>query len=430
MNKEIKITIIAFLALLLFPPFALANESFPSFPMAFYGTAKLNGENLPAGTKMQAFNQENVLMGEVTTIESGIYGYDSPTKIKLVVSEYQSGGLTFKYVPSGSQTSLSGDNPIIYNDGFVSGKTVLLDLNFTKVISTPASAPPPSGGGGGGGGDTSAPTISGITATAGNTTATIAWTTNEASLSWVVYGLTTVYGSEQKTTTYATSHSVTLAGLSTNTTYHYQVKSKDSTGNVGSYTDKTFATSETSKEVGAGQPQVLGATTYNFSLDLTLAKLKDSPDVYAISSQTKRKIRSADIFNSYNEYWQNLEIKTVSQAYLNSLSDTVLIKTPDNPNVYILDKGFKRFLASIEIFNSYGLDWDRIVTIDQVETDSYVPAPLIKHGADFYWLDENRVRHYFPSMESLARHGYNTRDAIEANDMEFGSYAEGIQINN
>lgn len=96
--------------------------------------------------------------------------------------------------------------------------------------------------GGGGGGDTTAPSISSIAVIVNSTDAAISWTTNESSLSWVVYGASTAYGLEKKTTTYITSHSLALTGLTPETTYHYQVKSKDSTGNIGAYTDKTFTT--------------------------------------------------------------------------------------------------------------------------------------------------------------------------------------------
>ncbi|MHA1482088.1 MAG: hypothetical protein ACTSQA_01455 [Candidatus Heimdallarchaeaceae archaeon] len=103
-------------------------------------------------------------------------------------------------------------------------------------------------GGGGSTADTTAPSISSIEAVPSDTTAVITWTTNESSISWVVYGTSTGYGSEEKTTSYVTSHSVSLSGLTAETTYHYQVKSKDSTGNIGTYTDKTFTTLATGEE--------------------------------------------------------------------------------------------------------------------------------------------------------------------------------------
>lgn len=101
------------------------------------------------------------------------------------------------------------------------------------VISVPSPAPS----------DTTAPSISDVSVSVSSSTATVSWTTDESSLSWVVYGTTTDYGLEEKTTTYKTSHSVTLTNLSPLTTYHYQVKSQDSSDNTGTHTDKTFTTS-------------------------------------------------------------------------------------------------------------------------------------------------------------------------------------------
>jgi len=99
------------------------------------------------------------------------------------------------------------------------------------------------GGGGGGGGDYTAPTISNIVATpTSGTTATVTWQTNEGSLSWILYGTTTAYGQQVKTSSYIANHSVALTGLTASTAYHYQVKSQDSSSNVGIAADKTFTT--------------------------------------------------------------------------------------------------------------------------------------------------------------------------------------------
>ena len=115
-------------------------------------------------------------------------------------------------------------------------------VKTSAVSATPEGTTSPGGGGPIGGGDTIPPTISGIDATASQNGAVITWTTDDASLSWIVYGTSTDYGSEEKTTTYASSHSVTLEGLSQGTTYYYQVKSQDTAGNVGTYTGKSFTT--------------------------------------------------------------------------------------------------------------------------------------------------------------------------------------------
>jgi len=81
-----------------------------------------------------------------------------------------------------------------------------------------------------------------VTGIAG-TTATIIWTTDQASSSKVDYGLTNSYGSSiGPDSTPVTAHSMTLTGLDTNTLYHYHVVSGNANGTV-TYYDRTFTTS-------------------------------------------------------------------------------------------------------------------------------------------------------------------------------------------
>jgi hypothetical protein len=94
--------------------------------------------------------------------------------------------------------------------------------------------------------DTTPPVISGL-ASSGLTTssATITWTTDEASTSQVAYRVqgTTTYGNTSVTSSLVTSHTVSLSGLKGGTTYQYHVMSRDATGNTAISTpDLTFTT--------------------------------------------------------------------------------------------------------------------------------------------------------------------------------------------
>jgi len=93
--------------------------------------------------------------------------------------------------------------------------------------------------------DLDAPIISSVaTSTDGGTGATITWTTDESSTSTVEYGLTTDYGSTSSSVAFTTSHSITLADLTPNVTYHFRVSSKDASGNTATSTDYTFIVDE------------------------------------------------------------------------------------------------------------------------------------------------------------------------------------------
>jgi hypothetical protein len=92
--------------------------------------------------------------------------------------------------------------------------------------------------------DTTLPVISGVNATSVTANAaTITWTTNEASDSQVEYGTTTAYGTVTPlAAALVAAHSVSLAGLSDATQYHYRVRSRDHTGNLSTSGDFTFTT--------------------------------------------------------------------------------------------------------------------------------------------------------------------------------------------
>jgi len=78
----------------------------------------------------------------------------------------------------------------------------------------------------------------------GEDTATIIWTTNEASDSQVQFGTTTDYGQIANDTSLIFEHMIILTDLMPSTTYHYKVNSKDASGNLVESGDYTFLTLE------------------------------------------------------------------------------------------------------------------------------------------------------------------------------------------
>ncbi len=91
--------------------------------------------------------------------------------------------------------------------------------------------------------DSTAPHISDIQVSATDTEATVTWTTDETAEGSLDYGPTSTYenGTVSEGSS-GTTHSVTLSGLSAESTYHYQVNSTDAAGNTASSTDLTFTT--------------------------------------------------------------------------------------------------------------------------------------------------------------------------------------------
>ncbi len=111
--------------------------------------------------------------------------------------------------------------------------------------------------------DTTAPQLVGQPSiSVDDSTATISWKTNEKAKSQVQYGLTTGYEFPSGyTNDFSNDHSVYLSGLSPNTTYHYQLTSRDASGNVMISDDFRFTT-----EPETGASPYMGSKAPNFTL--------------------------------------------------------------------------------------------------------------------------------------------------------------------
>jgi hypothetical protein len=106
-----------------------------------------------------------------------------------------------------------------------------------------------------------APVISAVSTSAITTTsATITWTTDQATTSLVNYGTTTGYGAYSAlNSTLSTSHSVTLTGLTPGTTYDFDVVSANSAGTSSNSANSTFATPASS---GSSSPLSIIGVAY------------------------------------------------------------------------------------------------------------------------------------------------------------------------
>lgn len=120
------------------------------------------------------------------------------------------------------------------------------------------------------GADTTTPIISAISVSSiGTTNAMIMWTTNEAADSQVSYGTTTAHGSTSTLdSTLVFTHIQAIAGLTASTTYHFQVRSKDASGNLAVSSDQTFTTialADTTTPVISALNVSVGSSTANVS---------------------------------------------------------------------------------------------------------------------------------------------------------------------
>ena len=148
------------------------------------------------------------------------------------------------------------------------GTTMSSEVSFTTPATNIPNPTP----------DTNAPVISNIHSSAGATTSTITWTTNEPSNSTVYYSTVTPLDVNAGTTlsvadaSLVTNHSVNITGLTTNTNYHFIVKSLDASSNATSSAESSFATFS---DVTA--PVISNIQTLNGSTTSTITWTTDEP---------------------------------------------------------------------------------------------------------------------------------------------------------
>jgi len=151
-------------------------------------------------------------------------------------------------------SSLTPNTPYCFMAGSVdpsgNGPTISNEVSVTTNAAQDNTAPVITG----------APTVTQLT----DTSARIAWVTNEPGDSIIQWGDTSTYGSENTQSAFVFNHSITLTGLDDAAVYHYRVGSTDEAGNGPTYSsDRTFTTlptPDTTAPVITGGPTVTGIT--------------------------------------------------------------------------------------------------------------------------------------------------------------------------
>lgn len=154
-----------------------------------------------------------------------------------------------------------------YDVGTLDGWTLTI-----KGVGGGSSPPPPT--------DTTPPSISSVVVrdiTASS--ASIAWTTDEASTTQVEYGTTTAYGTlTPLDTRLVTGHSVALSGLQASTVYHYRVRSSDAAGNLAASADFVFTTSASAPGPAQETVSITSASWHPGKQELTLSGTVSNPN--------------------------------------------------------------------------------------------------------------------------------------------------------
>lgn len=235
--------------------------------------------------------------------------------------------------------------------------------------------------------DITPPIISAITATdITGARATITWTTNEPAGTALEYGATIAYGSVASNPTLTLNHSLTIIGLTSETLYHFRVRSTDASGNEGFSQDRTFFTTDVTLPV-ISNISISDITETSARVNWTTDEPSTSAVNYGITSGYGNTRSEADLVTAHSVLLPGLLGGTLYHFRVESgdasgngaaSTDQTFTTAPDvtsPPNV----NNF-RVVSATE--NSLTLAWDPPASPDyqgvkiQIGTDDYPGTPF------------------------------------------------------
>lgn len=119
-----------------------------------------------------------------------------------------------------------------------------------------------------------------------------------------------------------------------------------------------------------------------------------------------------------------LILPSVSLAY----TDGQLLKA-EGDKVFVINNGFKHWIKNPAIFNSYGFDWNKIISVPQADLDKISEMNLAKTSAsDKVYLLEGDFRKWIPTAVIFEGKGYKWADIRIINETDFNSYQIGSDL--
>lgn len=259
--------------------------------------------------------------------------------------------------------------------------------------------------------------------------ATISWKTNKLASGRVNYGTSHRFRKridQPKPDSF--EHKIILTDLEPQTAYYFKIASKDIFGKYIETREHSFTTKP--EQWSVPPVKVLGVTIDKSKTTVTahqkLVKTSGSPKVYAIINGQKHYLPSPSVFRSYNHNWKN--IVTISQDEFNNYPIATLVKIPDSPTVYSVDeqRGLRKPIPTPSIFESYKENrWKHIITITKEDLQSLSLTYLVKttDNPKVYLADyHNRTKESFADERAFLRRGFEWQEIIEINETELAYY--------
>lgn len=150
--------------------------------------------------------------------------------------------------------------------------------------------------------------------------------------------------------------------------------------------------------------------------------------VYLVVNGIKRHIPNPEIFLNYGFSWD--DIKDVSASTVAQYKQAYLVRVSKQGTIYYLSpQGVKKWIRTPEIFASYNDKWEDIQVISKKERDSYPESNLIRLSGDSkIYLIENNIKRWIPTTAIFNAHHYDYDLVLTVNKFEFDYYRTGSNV--
>jgi len=174
--------------------------------------------------------------------------------------------------------------------------------------------------------------------------------------------------------------------------------------------------------------------------DGVLIKADNSAAIYFVENGKKREFTSLTLFEKLGYNWddvisiKNEEIDNHPLGGNVLYPDGILIRSADNPDIYLLESGKKRKITSLKLFEKLGYNWNdvTVISLDEFKAYSsgknlvYPKGTLIKReGYPVVYKIEDGTKKRFTSLALFEATKSNWVDVLDLSKEEFMIYSDG-----
>ncbi|MBU1102666.1 fibronectin type III domain-containing protein [Patescibacteria group bacterium] len=195
-----------------------------------------------------------------------------------------------------------------------------------------------------------------------------------------------------------------------------------------SWSDVQEVDSSVFNQYSEGQPLPVAIEIPSAHANAALVRLANNPRVYALIGTKLHWIPNPDVFNLYRYQWSKIKVITANQ--FNQYSQTRLLRAIGDTKVYYLNtKNQKKWIINEEVFASYGNKWSDVLEVLPQEIDAYQSVLLVKtvDNPKVYLL-EGTTKRWVTTEQVFAQLGYKWEDVDTINLTEFNAFTEGAVI--